>query len=102
MLNERGIRNLKERTTVVLFGVLFVWATWISGVFGNSGLIQAYRLSQVRRDMTLRVAALENERVRLQRTLRSLEHDPFVQEQTIRETLGFVRPTELVFEIKDN
>lgn len=76
------------------------WLIWISGAFGNSGLIQAYKLSQVRRDMALRIVALENERRRLQNTLYALEHDSFVQELTIRETLGFVRPSEIVFEFR--
>lgn len=81
-------------------GGLFVWLVWISGIFGNSGLIQAYRLGEVRRDMTLRITALENEKKRLESTLTSLESDAFVQEQTVRETLGFVRQNELVFEFR--
>lgn len=74
------------------------WLVSISGVFGNSGLIQAYNLSRVRRDMTLQIRALENEKVHLRATLDALERDPFVQELTIRETLGFTRSNELVFE----
>lgn len=81
-------------------GGLFVWLVWISGIFGNSGLIQAYKLGEVRRDMTLRITALDNEKSRLKSTLNALETDAFVQEQTVRETLGLVRQNELVFEFR--
>lgn len=84
----------------IYLGVLAVWLISLSGVFGNSGLVQAYKLSQVRRDMTLRIVALENEKARLQATLMGLESDSFIQEQTIRETLGFVRENELIFEFR--
>lgn len=81
-------------------GGFALWLIWLSGVFGNSGLVQAYNLSQVRRDMSLRIVALENERNRLEDSLSHLENDPFVQEQTVREALGFVRHNELVFEFR--
>jgi cell division protein FtsB len=85
----------------LVYGALFLgWVVSISGIFGNSGIIQAYNLSQVRRDMSLRIAALENEKLRLQASLHAIEHDPFVQEMTVRETLGFAREGELVFEFR--
>ena len=93
--------NRRKKTYIVL-GLLAVWLVWISGVFGNSGMIQAYQLSQVKKEMTLRVAALENEKARLWNTLHALENDPFVQEQAIRESLGFVHAQELVFEFREN
>lgn len=91
MLNKRKYYYL---------GGLAVWLIWISGIFGNTGLIQAYNLAQVKRDMTLRITALENERGRLETTLNALNQDAFVQEQTIRDTLGFARQNELVFEFR--
>lgn len=89
-----------ERKKIVVLGFAFVWIVWISGVFGNSGLMQAYELAQVRHDMSLRIKALDNEKWHLQANLSALEHDPFVQEQAIRESLGFVRASELVFEFR--
>ena len=79
---------------------LFLWAVSISGVLGNSGLLQAYRLSQVKHDMRLRVVALENEKLKLNATLKLLDSDVYVQEQAIREVLGFARDSELIFEFK--
>jgi cell division protein FtsB len=77
---------------------LFFWAVWISGAFGNSGIIHAYQLSKLRREMSLKVSALETERLRLSKQLNLLEHDPLTQEKAVREVLGYVRPTEIIFE----
>ncbi len=94
-------KQLFSKTRTWTLGVILAaWLICISGVFGNSGLIQAYQLASVRRDMTLRVKALANERQHLQTGLYALEHDALVQEQAIRETLGFVRSNELVFEFR--
>ena len=79
---------------------LFIWAVWISGVFGNAGVLQAYKLSQARRDVGLKIKALENERMRLKSSLYAMEKDAYTQETTIRESLGFVHENEIVFEFK--
>lgn len=92
-------RKTRARTWVAI-GLLAAWAIGISGILGNNGLLQAWQLAQVRRDIGLRVRALENERQRLKGTLASLEQDPFVQETAVRETLGFVRANDLVFEFR--
>lgn len=90
----------KRKRVWFVCGGLLLWGVWISGIFGNSGLIQMRNLAEVKRDMTLRIKALENEKLKLTGSLSSLEHDPLVQEQAIRETLGFVRSGELVFEFR--
>lgn len=90
-------RLTKQHLFIVLF---LLWAVSISGIFGNSGLIQAYRLSQARRDRALKVVALENEKALLQKKLEALKNDSFVQEAAIRESLGFVRSSEIIFEVK--
>ncbi|HRK02952.1 MAG TPA: septum formation initiator family protein [Oligoflexia bacterium] len=91
------IANRKFRIVVL---VLFCWSVWISGLFGNDGILQAYRLSKVRRDLTLRIRALENERSRLDILLSDLYRDDFAQEMAIRDTLGYVREGEVVFETR--
>jgi cell division protein FtsB len=92
--------NAKTRRHWIYLSILAAWLVWISGVFGNSGVWQAYQLAQVRRDMALKIRALENEKIRLQSVAHDLEKNPYTQEVAIRETLGFVRPNELVFEFR--
>lgn len=92
---EAGRR--KSRVFVALFAA---WAVWISGVFGNSGVLQAYRLSNARYELGQRIKALESEKALLESALSALERDPLAQVRAIRETLGFVRENELVFEFR--
>ncbi len=87
----------RGRTLIYIFCFL-VCSLWFSGVVGSSGLIQAYKLSQARRELTLRIAALESEKIKLQKTYLDLQNDRFTQEQAIREVLGFTQDNELVFE----
>ncbi|MEW6055296.1 MAG: septum formation initiator family protein [Bdellovibrionota bacterium] len=94
-----ALKKVSKRTWFYLF-IFIAWALSISGVFGNSGLVQAYKLSRVKYDIVLRINALENEKARLATGLRDLESDSFVQEQAVRESLGFVRENELVFEFR--
>lgn len=89
----------KKKIWIYIIGLL-AWGIWISGVFGNNGILQAYQLSKVRRDLSLRVVALENERLRLTESLSAIESDRFTQEKAIRETLGYARPSELIFEVR--
>lgn len=91
------ISNKKFRIAVAF---LLIWSVWISGVFGNDGILQAYRLAEVRRDLTLRIRALENEKARLNALLIDLNRDSFAQEMAIRDTLGYVRDGEVVFEVR--
>lgn len=86
----------------IVFGSLFVcWCLGISGLLGSSGIIQAFKLARARRDLSFRVKALENEKSKLQTELYALEQDPYHQEKTIRDVLGFVRENEIVFEFKE-
>lgn len=93
-------KRTKSSKLWVIAAAFVFWVSWISGIFGNVGIYQAYRLSQVRRDLTQRVQALEKERVKLVLTLGGIERDPYAQELAIRETLGFARENELVFEFR--
>lgn len=102
-MRETTVRPLLEaggRKGRIVLALLVAWCVWISGVFGNSGVLQAYRLSNARYELGQRIKALESEKARLEAHLAGLDHDPLSQERAIRETLGFVRENELVFEFQ--
>lgn len=105
MKNKTGIFSLRNdrgriQKTWYVVGAAVLWLTWISGVFGNNGILQASRLSDARHELTMRVKAMEAEKQRLEASLAGLHKDPVAQEKAIRETLGFVRENELVFEFR--
>ncbi len=90
--------NGSFKKTWLYSGLCALWLVWISGVFGNSGVIQAYRLSNTRYELSMRIKALEAEKIKLEKSQRALDRDKFAQEIAIRENLGFVRENELIFE----
>ena len=79
-------------------GLFSIWLLWISGIFGNSGVMQAYKLSDTRYELSMRIKALEAEKTKLANSQRALDRDKFAQETAVRENLGFVRENELIFE----
>lgn len=91
------IQSKKNWIRLILFSI---WLVSFFGFFGRGGLIQAHRLSQVRQDILLRTKALENEKLKMLSAIRDLEHDDFYQEKMIRDSIGFVRPDELIFEFQ--
>ena len=80
---------------------VFLWAVSISGILGNSGIAQAYRLRRAVDRLEGRVGDLGQERGRLKVILRDLEKSRTVQEIVVRDTLGYVREGEIVFEFTD-
>lgn len=90
---------MELKKTLYGLGILG-WVVWISGVFGNNGILQAYRLARLRHDLSLRIIALENEKQYLTTSLKALETSSYDQELAVRESLGFVRSNELVFEFR--
>lgn len=91
----------KKRRNALAGAGLALWLLSLSGIFGNSGLWQAYKLRLARQTLSLRVESLSAERARLQSLRRLLERDRGAQEVVIRDTLGFVRDGEVVFEFVD-
>ena len=84
----------------LFFFCTFAWLLWISGIFGNSGVLQAYQLSNARYELSMRIKALGSENQRLEHALDSLQKDRFSQEKAIRETIGFVKENEIIFEFR--
>lgn len=89
-----------DRRRVLIWVLALGWVVSISGVLGNRGLLQAYRLFRVKRELSFRVVALENEQARWKKMLQDLHTDAVFQEQTVRDSLGFVRENEIVFEFR--
>ncbi len=85
---------------VLFFLATLGWCTWISGLFGNAGLLQAYRLADTRFEMQMKIKALETENIRLEHSFKLLENDPVTQERAIRDTIGFVKENEIIFEFR--
>lgn len=75
--------------------------TGILTIFGERGLIKAYRLSSERDEIRVKVEKLRRENQYLRGELASLRSDRHYVEDMARRELGFVREGETVYRFRD-
>lgn len=84
-------------------GYLFLAAFLISlgiALFGDVGLLSAYRISQDNAKLESRIERLEEENQRLSQDIESIQKSPQHLELTIRKNLSLVAPDELIFDFQ--
>ncbi len=81
--------------------ILFTFAISIGVVlFGEVGLLSAYRASQNNARFEARIDSLLSENARLLHDIDSVQKDGRKLEHTIRSSLSLVAPDELLFEFQ--
>lgn len=84
-------------------GYIFLSAFLVSvGIvlFGEAGLLSAYRLSQENARLEARIDTLQSENARLLHDIESVQKSPRKLEHTIRSSLSLVAPDEILFEFQ--
>lgn len=84
-------------------GYIFLAAFLISvGIvlFGEAGLLSAYRASQNNARLEARIQSLQEENARILRSIESVQKSPRLLEHTIRSSLSLVAPDEILFEFQ--
>ena len=84
-------------------GYIFLAAFLVSlGIvlFGESGLLSAYKLSQANARLEARIENLQEENVRLQHDIESVGKSARRLEHTIRSSLSLVEPDEILYEFQ--
>ncbi|MGZ3650034.1 MAG: FtsB family cell division protein [Bdellovibrionota bacterium] len=84
-------------------GYIFLAAFFVSLVivlFGEAGLLSAYKASQENARLEARIENLQEENVRLQHDIDSVEKSARRLEHTIRTTLSLVAPDEILYEFQ--
>jgi cell division protein FtsB len=87
----------------VKIGYIFLFAFVISvGIvlFGEAGLLSAYRASQNNAKFEARIESLLAENARLLHDIDSVQKSPRKLEHTIRSSLSLVAPDEILFEFQ--
>lgn len=69
-------------------------------LFGEAGLLSAYRASQNNSRLEARIESLQNENARILRSIESVQKSPRLLEHTIRSSLSLVAPDEILFEFQ--
>jgi|GEM_PF-6297016 len=84
-------------------GYIFLFAFVISvGIvlFGEAGLLSAYRASQNNARFEARIESLLSDNARLLHDIDSVQKSPRKLEHTIRSSLSLVAPDEILFEFQ--
>lgn len=69
-------------------------------LFGEAGLLSAYRASQENARLEARIDSLQAENVKLLHDIESVQKSPRRLEHTIRSSLSLMAPDELLFEFQ--
>ena len=70
-------------------------------LFGEAGLLSAYRMSQQNAQLEARIDTLQRDNQRLLNSIDAVQKSPRRLEHTIRSSLSLVGPDELLFEFQD-
>lgn len=84
-------------------GYVFLTAFLVSvGIvlFGEAGLLSAYRASQENARLSARIHSLEGENTRILHDIESIQKSAHRLEHTIRASLSLVAPDEILFEFQ--
>ena len=96
--NEAGLR----KKAVTLFGVILVIALVVGSLFGDRGILQLVSQRERAEALARELEEMREENRRLAQEIRALQTDPRAIEKLAREELGFARPGEKVFVIRDD
>jgi cell division protein FtsB len=84
-------------------GYIFAAAFLISlgiVIFGEAGLLSAYRASQENARLEARIDSLQSENAKLLHDIEAVQKNSRRLEHTIRSSLSLVAPDELLFEFQ--
>ncbi len=101
--SAKGVRLVEtafRRKAVALAAFLIAAATMLNSLFGERGMKGLWKAREEHRRLLEEVESLEEENERLSAQIRALRSDPLVVERLARETLGMVRPGEIVLTIR--
>ena len=82
----------------VVFAICVLLA---DAIFGDRGLAQTLRARHEYAQAAATLASLRQENARLRERARRLQNDPAAIEAVARETLGLIRPGEILVVVKD-
>ena len=71
-------------------------------VFGERGLLRIYHLSQEKKQIEQKVAALQAENDQLKREIEALKSDRRYLESIARKDFGLVRQNEIIYQFPHN
>ena len=95
------IPSLTRRFLVTL-AVCAILALAARSIIGDRGLFEMWRQKSTYRRLTTEVQALRKENISLNREIRALRSQPLAIERIAREELGYARPGEITFILRED
>lgn len=74
---------------------------FVDALIGDKGLVERLRAKRQYEQELTSLRAIQQENAMLRETMRGLKDDPSAIESIARKELGFIRPGELLFIIRD-
>ena len=71
-------------------------------ILGDRGLFEVWRKKTSFQQLTGEVQGLRDQNTSLRRQIEALRHDPLAIERIAREELGYVRPGEITFVLRED
>jgi cell division protein FtsB len=97
-----GRGGSRERSYLLQYVLVFLAsAVFINGLIGDKGLIERLRTSRQRQALVDAIEQLRSRNAGLREQIRRVRTEPHAVEELIRRDLGWIRPGEKVFIIKD-
>ena len=86
----------------VRYGIAFLFAVLVvNAVAGERGYLEWKRLERRHADAAARLAARRAENASLQKAIHRMRTDPSAVEEAVRRQLGYSKPGELVFTVRE-
>lgn len=82
-----------------LFALAFAVSFYLV-IFGESGLVAAYHLSQEKGKLEDRIQQLRDENIELEKNIVLMQTDRTFQESVIRRKLSYLKKDELIFDFQ--
>ena len=90
-----------QRRTIHLLLIFVTVVLVVDALVGEKGLMESMRARRQYHQVAASLDAIRRENVRMREEVRRLKEDPAAIESLARRELGFIRPGEVLFIIKD-
>ncbi len=91
---SRTVRRKRALLVLLVIGGLYL--LW-SLIAGEMGVVKYARMRAQERALRSEIVHLKQDNLRLMQEVRSLKHDPAYLERLARDTIGLVKPGEMVY-----
>jgi cell division protein FtsB len=100
--DEADAARTASARRAIRWALLFLsFVVAVDALVGEKGLLEMMRARRQHTELSSSITRLRSENSRMREEARRLREDPSAVEELARKELGFIRPGELLFVVKD-